>query len=922
MKRSALIIIMTGLAVLIWGDYLNIVKPEKDTEIYHTVGDIALSRTEAPAGNSLKSVLMDNDDFYLIEHIPAVHSIPSDAVVYSDFENDFMIIRDTGGIDFNYRQSEITRLFMDEPAVKGTAPAGTMGAKTDYQLLDSIASFVSEDSLYSTVAVLSGEYPYPSGYYNVSRFVDQPGCDTATNYLAAKFTHYGYDSVYTFPFTGTFSSWLGGGTFNTQNVVAFKEGYGTSDECIVIGAHFDAISYPADDHTTIAPGADDNASGTAGVLEIARTLYSIDTERDIYFVCFSGEEEGLYGSYYFVYDYIVPESISVYSMINLDMIGYTSSGYGVNLHGKTLSSPLINLHKDISDNITGLTSYIAGSSSGSDHYYFEQAGIRSVFAIENEFSPVYHSYQDSIAYMNPAFMTDVVKASTGTAYSVAFMPVSPFTVNASDNGDSSVAVTWTLSSSNDISGYRVYYNDSYIDAPDTNQYTLESLTPGTLYNIHVTALDTQGFEGFAEAYDTVTPSDIPHSVSIREFSADSQSISIVYSSSLSGDIDHYNIYRKEGASAFELLDSVSDTFYTDNTPAEQYVYNYYVTAVDTDSYESNPSDTARARIVSLNEYMIVIDETKNNSTLLTDSHVDAFYDSVFEGYTHYLWDADSASGVNISHFGNYAILVYIDDDLTESKLYMPHIEDYIENGGKAILMGWDIGSVILDNPSVFPASSGSSSIASDFFNIDTYNRNQGFDMDYLNYSFNAENDSFYFSPDKLPRGSGGNLSYSGVFGLIDSNVSDMASYHSVSDDSAFAGKPVIYRNNDNNMIVANIPLFPLIESDGKSLMDNLLSQLGCYSGLTGRDTGVSRSVELLSRVSSGIIEMNIEGFGGSSIDIALYSADGRLASRILSSVPGKNSISVSRRVNVPSGIYFIKINSGDYSSTEKIYMIQ
>lgn len=922
MKRLAFATLMTALTVLIWGDYLNIVKPDNDTEIYHSMGDIALTKTDAPAGNSLKSVLMDNDEFYLIEHIPGSHSIPSDAVVYSDFENDFMIVRDTGNIDFNYRQSEITRLFMDKPAVKAIAPVPYRDAKTDYQLLDSIASFVSEDSLYSTVAVLSGEYPYPSGYYNVSRFVDQPGCDTATNYLAAKFTHYGYDSVYTFPFTGTFSSWLGGGTFNTQNVVAFKEGYGSSDECIVIGGHFDAISYPADDHTTIAPGADDNASGTAGVLEIARILHDINTERDIYFVCFSGEEEGLYGSYYFVYDYIVPESISVYSMINLDMIGYTSSGYGVNLHGRTLSNPLINLHKDISDNITGLTSYLAGSSSGSDHYYFEQAGIRSVFAIEHEFSPVYHSYQDSIAYMNPAFMTDVVKASTGTAYSVAFMPASPFTVNASDNGDSSAAVTWSSSASEDISGYRVYYNGSSIDVPDTNQYTLNSLMPGTLYNIHVTALDTQGFEGFVEAYDTVTPSDIPHPVSIREFSADSQSISIIYSSSLSGDIDHYNIYRKQGDSAFEFLDSASDTFYTDNTPAEQYVYNYYITAVDTDSYESNPSDTVRARTVSLAEYMIVIDETRNNSTLLTDSHVDAFYDSVFGNFTHYLWDADSAAQVNISHFGNYGILVYIDDDLNQSKLCMPHIEDYVKNGGKAILMGWDMGSVILDNPSVFPASADSSSIAYDFFNIDTYNRNQGLDMDYLNYSFGSVNDSFYFSADKLPRGSGGNLSYSGVFALIDSNVSQMAYYHSASGDSAFDGKPVIYRNNDNSIIVANIPLFPLVEADAVTLMDNLLSQLGCYSGLSSRDKVIERSVKLLSRISSGSIEMDIEGFTGSSIDIALYSADGRLVSNLLTGVTGENSLSVKRRVSVPSGIYFIKINSGNYSKTEKIYMIQ
>lgn len=99
-----------------------------------------------------------------------------------------------------------------------------------------------------------------------------------------------------------------------------------SDRNIVVGAHFDHLGYggrgsraPGD--SAIHNGADDNASGVAGLLEIAEGLAASHTQHDnVIFLAFSGEEMGLHGSKYFVKNPTV-ELSSINYMINLDMIG-------------------------------------------------------------------------------------------------------------------------------------------------------------------------------------------------------------------------------------------------------------------------------------------------------------------------------------------------------------------------------------------------------------------------------------------------------------------------------------------------------------------------------------------------------------------------------------------------------------------------
>ncbi len=111
-----------------------------------------------------------------------------------------------------------------------------------------------------------------------------------------------------------------------RNVLAMLPGTGKhKDEFVVVGAHYDHVGLGgpgslAPGTRTVHNGADDNASGTASVLELARRLKEAGTDRSILFILFAAEERGLLGSAHFVQHPTVPLE-KVVAMINLDMVG-------------------------------------------------------------------------------------------------------------------------------------------------------------------------------------------------------------------------------------------------------------------------------------------------------------------------------------------------------------------------------------------------------------------------------------------------------------------------------------------------------------------------------------------------------------------------------------------------------------------------
>jgi hypothetical protein len=116
-----------------------------------------------------------------------------------------------------------------------------------------------------------------------------------------------------------------------RNVAAYLPG--DSDEYVIVGAHYDHLGMgeqfsmaPEQAGKSIHPGADDNASGTAGVVELARRFAQRPRgRRGVLFLCFAGEELGLLGSSFYVHHPALPAGKAV-AMINLDMIGRMRDG--------------------------------------------------------------------------------------------------------------------------------------------------------------------------------------------------------------------------------------------------------------------------------------------------------------------------------------------------------------------------------------------------------------------------------------------------------------------------------------------------------------------------------------------------------------------------------------------------------------------
>jgi len=193
----------------------------------------------------------------------------------------------------------------------------------------------------------------------------------------------------------------------TNNVVGFLEGSDPKlkDEYIVVGGHYDHLGYGGPgsgsrkpDTIAIHNGADDNASGTAGVIELARRIKADKGSfgRSFVFITFSAEELGLLGSQYFVANPTVPIA-SIKGMINLDMVGRLKDELTIEGTGSSAEadSVLTVLEKGRPFKVTHST----GAAGGSDHTSFYNKGV-PVFFFFSGMHYDYHTPTDKANLIN------------------------------------------------------------------------------------------------------------------------------------------------------------------------------------------------------------------------------------------------------------------------------------------------------------------------------------------------------------------------------------------------------------------------------------------------------------------------------------------------------------------------------------------
>lgn len=196
----------------------------------------------------------------------------------------------------------------------------------------------------------------------------------------------------------------------THNLVGIVEGSDPAlrDEYIVVGAHLDHIGAEENSRRRdgIYNGADDNASGSAAVIEIARALGEAKRrgqgpKRSVIIILFSGEELGLLGSQYWVKKAPIPLS-KIKGMVNLDMIGRLATDQLSLLYGE--KNQALRKHQDASGLGFKIEIESGGLLEGSDHYSFYTQGIPIVALFEGydggEMNPDYHGRGDHADKVN------------------------------------------------------------------------------------------------------------------------------------------------------------------------------------------------------------------------------------------------------------------------------------------------------------------------------------------------------------------------------------------------------------------------------------------------------------------------------------------------------------------------------------------
>lgn len=254
-----------------------------------------------------------------------------------------------------------------------------------------------------------------------------------------------------------------------ENLIVTLPGVNNSDEIILLSAHLDAFAL----NSPIAPGANDNGTGSATLLEAARIFRQFKFDRTIQLVWFTGEEDGLTGSGAFVRDY---SSTNFKAVINMDMFGWDGDGdrcFDIHTDSNNPGSQMIgDCFADLISayNLDLLHEFV--DKGRSDQVTFQNAGISAVGIHENvtdnhledkcigtDMNSHLHSIEDTVNInLTPGYAFDIAQAGLATVMELATPMAACFTetiqLSLVTEPPESVLLQWN--SIPDASAYRVY----------------------------------------------------------------------------------------------------------------------------------------------------------------------------------------------------------------------------------------------------------------------------------------------------------------------------------------------------------------------------------------------------------------------------------------------------------------------------------
>ncbi len=292
---------------------------------------------------------------------------------------------------------------------------------------------------------------------------------------------------------------------NGTNVYVKKLGTKYPNRQYIICAHYDDMPSGA-----LAPGADDNASGTCAVIEAARLCTPFSFDYTLVFIAFDEEEQGLIGSKAYA-DSAYFRGDTILGVINLDMISFDANhDYQINIRSNTNSLPLCYSSRNIFYIYQeALIPFIVMNVSSSDHASFWNRGYKAICAIQqrSENNPYYHTVNDNFSivwmpyylsytraviaalmnfgwdYLMEFVHTPVISASHQTPVNAVVVIRSPHPVAKGSNGPR----LYYKVNSGTLNSLNYYYNNL-----DTFKFTIPGQNAGSTVSYYIAAQDSLG----------------------------------------------------------------------------------------------------------------------------------------------------------------------------------------------------------------------------------------------------------------------------------------------------------------------------------------------------------------------------------------------------------------------------------------------
>ena len=341
---------------------------------------------------------------------------------------------------------------------------------------------------------MSRLYEYQEHLFNFdSKYIGLPGNTAAGDYIYNTFKSFGYQPEY---------QWFTVREAKTANILATLKGTENPELVYVLSSHYDSVQR--------GPGADDDDTGIAVLLETARVLARTPMPATIVFAAFTGEEAGDLGSREWVRQ-AVEKKVQVAGALNNDMIGWTND-YHLDNTIRFSNPGLRDLQHAASILFSRMITYDSRYFKSTDAAAFYEvygdivAGLGSYPVLGN---PYHHQPTDLLETVNQQLVFEAAKANIASAMGLSSSPARVKDLKATATG-TGVEVTWSASPEKAVTGYVIAYGPA--SAPTAQTLTVKEpratlagvkVAAGQSLQIAVRAVTLKGMTGWDWARTTV-----------------------------------------------------------------------------------------------------------------------------------------------------------------------------------------------------------------------------------------------------------------------------------------------------------------------------------------------------------------------------------------------------------------------------------